>query len=262
MDSGTIMESMKKEITQAQLLEILCTFHDVCGRLGISYSLHGGTLLGAIREKGFIPWDDDADVIMTRESFNCLEAALRGSTTNYYIRGNIKKQFCEVSNPKVWVDIFVCDYITEKHIRSKIKQLLLTAIDVMHRDHGSIKLSNLERYSKVRRIVFKAAFAAGQLIPKRWTARWYDWVCKNCFLGNQTYMFRSNDQYVGRKLMFPAVWMKKYEKVVFEGRELFVLADWDKMLIQCYGADYMTPIHDSRNADVHELIRRDENINL
>lgn len=62
-----------KELTlreiQAQSLEILQAVHDHCIANGIKYSLAYGTLIGAIRHKGFIPWDDDVDIIMPRPDY-------------------------------------------------------------------------------------------------------------------------------------------------------------------------------------------------
>lgn len=65
---------MKKEINLEELkkiqFNILIEFDKVCREKGFRYSLGGGTLLGAVRHKGYIPWDDDIDVMMPRPDYN------------------------------------------------------------------------------------------------------------------------------------------------------------------------------------------------
>ena len=62
-----------KEI-QNELLSMLVAFDRIALEHGVRYSLDGGTLLGAVRHKGFIPWDDDIDVIVPRPDFDRLAA--------------------------------------------------------------------------------------------------------------------------------------------------------------------------------------------
>ena len=57
---------------QYQLLEMLRWFHDFCEKNKLRYYVLGGTMLGAIRHKGFIPWDDDIDVGMPRGDYQKL----------------------------------------------------------------------------------------------------------------------------------------------------------------------------------------------
>lgn len=68
---GYLVSSNIKQLW-AVLLDLMVEFDAVCKEHGIKYSLEGGTLLGAIRHKGFIPWDDDADIIMLRPEFEKL----------------------------------------------------------------------------------------------------------------------------------------------------------------------------------------------
>ena len=64
------MKDLTLQDIQGQSLEILQIVHDFCIEYGICYSLAYGSLIGAIRHKGFIPWDDDIDIIMPRPDYD------------------------------------------------------------------------------------------------------------------------------------------------------------------------------------------------
>ena len=117
-----------KEIHK-NLLELVVQFDKICVDNNIHYTLHGGSLLGAIREHGFIPWDDDIDTAMVRSEFKKLEEVLKDNT-DFYIYGDIKKQFRRKNDDAMWIDIFVCDYISNS-VEKKRKLLSLTVLDIM-----------------------------------------------------------------------------------------------------------------------------------
>ena len=62
----TIEEVRKYQLAQLELMRLM---HELCDKLNLTYYLIGGTLLGAVRHGGFIPWDPDIDIAMPREDY-------------------------------------------------------------------------------------------------------------------------------------------------------------------------------------------------
>lgn len=84
------MKEQKTHLTehQALLFEMLRDFDGVCRRHNIHYQLFAGTALGAVRHSGFIPWDDDVDVILMRDEYERFfrEAAPDFDPVVYYVQ--------------------------------------------------------------------------------------------------------------------------------------------------------------------------------
>lgn len=71
----------------AVLLDLYLEFSELCDKYGLRYYANSGFLLGAIRHKGFIPWDDDIDVAMPREDYNeFVKIASKELKTPYFLR--------------------------------------------------------------------------------------------------------------------------------------------------------------------------------
>ena len=66
------MKELSDQEIKKKLTQILLDFDELCKKHDLKYSLSHGTLLGAVRHKGFIPWDDDIDVLMDRDDYNNL----------------------------------------------------------------------------------------------------------------------------------------------------------------------------------------------
>lgn len=77
-----------KELRKIQL-DILSYVDEICREYNIKYSIAGGTLIGAIRHRGYIPWDDDIDIMLTRENYNKLIEILQNQHHNKNIRYKI-----------------------------------------------------------------------------------------------------------------------------------------------------------------------------
>lgn len=121
----------------AVLLDILCQIDKVCKKYNIEYFLCGGTLLGAVRHGGFIPWDDDLDVMMKRNDYNRFceiaptefkepyffqtektdpghllrHAKIRNSNTTGMFKSFVHKKF--KINQGIFVDVFPLDNLPD-----------------------------------------------------------------------------------------------------------------------------------------------------
>ena len=71
--SGFPVNEKRKKVWAVEL-ELLQKFDEVCRKYNLTYYAYYGTLLGAVRHQGFIPWDDDIDVVMFREDYEKLQA--------------------------------------------------------------------------------------------------------------------------------------------------------------------------------------------
>lgn len=127
------MEQITVEKAKELMLEIMTYFDDFCRNNGIKMWLYAGTLLGAIRHKGYIPWDDDIDVCMTREDYEKLLTLVDKIDPKYVLYEHrlnkkykypfaklcLKDSSCvEFHNPKfcgvklgIYIDIFPIDYV-------------------------------------------------------------------------------------------------------------------------------------------------------
>ena len=89
-------------------LDVLRQFHSICEEKGFHYSLLGGTLLGAVRHKGFIPWDDDIDVTMTRPEYEKFKAFCKANRTAFELICNdfypgYGYMFAKLANPDTMI---------------------------------------------------------------------------------------------------------------------------------------------------------------
>ena len=245
------MEKLSLRQIQGILLDILSDVDAFCGAHGIRYSLAFGTLLGAVRHKGFIPWDDDVDIIMPRSDFDRFTALYPRSNHRYHLLYNTRTPqefyalgFAKVHDPQtskfvgdrsslfrygVSVDVFPLDAVPEDETER---------LAFMHR------LIHLHRrlYFRHKRFPYGSPFT---LLESRlrsfdgwWalcdrTARSYsEEECRLVahILGSNTY------ESVHEKALFDDL-----APIAFEGRSFQAFRDTAAYLTQVFGPDYMTP---------------------
>lgn len=137
MDSSILQKLQKTECEMLSDIDEFCRKNDVC------YSLAGGNLIGAIRHKGFIPWDDDMDIIMTRNEYdrflslwdsfpkkNLYTIEVEGIDSSFGLNHTkICKNGTIFSNAKymkanrhhgIWIDVFAYDKIPTAKVKRKI----------------------------------------------------------------------------------------------------------------------------------------------
>ena len=115
--SGFAPATGKLRLLQQAEMVLLENLQLICRKLNIRFWAHGGTLVGAIRHRGFVPWDDDVDLAMTRADFNKLRKFLEEKSTRYTIENSYYLQigareyrFRRADLPhSVFIDIFVYD---------------------------------------------------------------------------------------------------------------------------------------------------------
>lgn len=86
---------------QKKLLDLLILFDNVCKKNNLQYYMVGGTLLGAVRHNGFIPWDDDIDIAMMAEDYQCLISSK--DIRNSFVLQNDK---CDTSYPFLFSKLY------------------------------------------------------------------------------------------------------------------------------------------------------------
>lgn len=234
---------MSKEIdlriTQAELLSMMKDIHKICEEKGIRYSLTGGSLLGAVRESGFIPWDDDIDIMVDRKNYELLCKALRKNERFHMGRGPWLQHIRPVTYNSViepYIDVFVLDNVPDSKVKAHLKILLLRLLQGMLKEE--VKYAGFPPAYKI--CIFFCHYA-GKLFPRSFKLHLYDIVSQ---IGNSSvtkYISITNDSFGLLTKKHEAGLMKAFDAHSFEDTKLIITKMYNEYLTVRYGSDYLTP---------------------
>ena len=246
-------------------LNILKYVDKICKANNIPYSLCAGTALGAVRHGGFIPWDDDIDIMMTRENYNkFLEIMDKTSSNqfkcihhpdyyNFFAKVVDTSTKLEENNTKnhpdmgVFVDVFPLDKMKDSMKGKDIKKVynyqilssLASSKKFIKSNHGFLRTC----------LKFCVYLYAKLFGSKHWINKFNKKATK---LQNQnTNLIGMYDDYLERTI-FNKSMFENFTTIKFEDSEFPIVADYDTYLSQMYG-DYMTPPPVEKRVTVHSF---------
>ncbi len=253
--SGFLVTEKRKKIWATEL-EILERFDEVCKKFPLSYYAGYGTLLGAVRHQGFIPWDDDIDVLMFRNDYEELQSVAPWEFTEPYCfqntySGNIiwalskirdsrttAIEFRDISrefNQGIFIDIFPLDSVPDpvnpqSFITAGIQKLLWNAIV----DSGSV----LTAIEQGKQFILDSDFLLDYLKKDyRQRFRIFEEFNLSHFGESQAFDFITDGIYQERCKSVQKEWFKDTIYLPFENIQIPAPAEYDKVLTRLYG-DY------------------------
>lgn len=265
-----------KEITSEEqkviLLEMLKYVDEICRKNNINYFLSGGTLLGAIRHKGFIPWDDDVDICVPYKEYRRLIEILKQdnkfnvhdpysfSEEKYYYMFTkitdkrtvlIENNFKRVKNMGVFLDIFPIFHLPDSN---EDYGNLYKTIRKLEKQY--FRFYGFEKYyytkNKIRSIVKAITFFPQYIMRKKYKKNKKEILelfekndsVQTNFIGNPTPPSTHRNR-------FTTDAFKEKIEVEFEGIKVYAPVGYEEYLTKSYG-DYMQlPLEDQRNTEHH-----------
>lgn len=220
-------------------LRILDDFHQYCIDHQIKYSLSGGSLLGAVRHHGFIPWDDDADVMLDRHNYDKLIKVFKTDPmAEYDIIGNSwVKRITRIDNPlkekeEKCLDLFVFDPVPANRIAAKGKVLLIKMMQGMLKEKPEY-----ERFSLPYKSLLFITWAIGRPFSLKTKTKWYNEISKMGKHYTKINVYNTWFNQIGRT-EFDRHITDRYILLPFEGRKYMAIQGYDSYLTELYG-DYM-----------------------
>lgn len=271
-DDKQNIEELLKKIHETQL-EIAVEVKRICIKNNINYSLIAGSLLGAVRHTGFIPWDDDLDIGMLREDYNKFIVACKTDLNNKYFLqtwdtdsdfplpiAKIRKKgtrYIERNSSKsnhhhgIFIDIFPFDNIPNNNRKKRIQDLKTYVLKrVLIVKNNYIIFNENEKFKIIIYYIFKTFTI---FLSK-------DKIKKELYRIMTMYNFQQTDEittfggaYGYKKESIKIAWFNDLREIYFEGEEWLSLANPENYLTHFYG-DFRTPVPEHKRYNRHNII--------
>lgn len=225
---------------QHRMLEIYREIEKICDKHQIPYWINGGTLLGAIRHKGFIPWDDDFDIEVLRKDYKKLISVLEQELpSNFVVQAREKDKNYPYYFAKVYdlnSEAIVSNELIDKQKYNGI------FIDIFPIEPAFPKTRNLisKYFVKTHFAIIKGGFKAVVAYPffciLGFIISIYRFFAKTLKAKHYMYVFgQKSKQVYTLDMIFPL------SNTEFEGLQLPCPGDWSRYLTANFGTNYMTP---------------------
>lgn len=260
-------------------LKILKEIDRICRKYKIQYMLDAGTLLGAVRHQGFIPWDDDADVAFTRKNYEAFLKVVKRELPDTmevvepwdFQKGRVffdftariiyknsqthenngEMAFYDGKLNHLWVDLFTIDELPQRKGAASWTLLLhkgIYALAMGHRYH-----LDYQKYSLFHKIAVGGASTVGKLIPMKVLFRLQKLVAKKDGKGKSSLLYYSNYQPDYLYVTLKKEWCQDIIDLDFCDTKLMASRYWHDVLTWIYG-DYMTLPPKEKRVPSHSTI--------
>lgn len=260
-------------------LKILKEVDRICRKYKLKYALDSGTLLGAVRHQGFIPWDDDADVVFTRKNYDAfikvvkmelpdtmeivMPCDFQGGKVFYDFTARImyknskmhedteQMKYYEGKLNHLWVDLFTVDVLPQGKFQSQFTLFLhkvIYALSMGHRDHLDYK-----KYSLFHKLAVGSCSTVGRLIPMKVLFYLQHKVAVKDRKKKSNLRYYSNYQPDYLYVTLQKDWCDNVIDMDFCNTKLMCPKHWHEVLTWIYG-DYMTMPPKEKRVPAHSTI--------